>query len=256
MGGPAPEAALRPGVFLERPNRFLARVLLDGPPGTPMGDPVEAHLPDPGRLRELLVTGRRVWVRPAPPRPAGAPFRRTQWTLALVETPERDGWVSLDTTLPNRVVGEALAERRLEEFGDWKLDRAEVRHGSSRFDFRLVREAGAGEGAGAGDPEELYLEVKSVTLVVDGHALFPDAVTARGARHLEELAEMARSGTRTAVLFVAQREDVQDIEAARSIDPTFADALARAREAGVQVFGRRCRVTPEGVELLGPVPVR
>ncbi len=213
-----------------------------------MGDPVEAHLPDPGRLRELLVTGRRVWVRPAPARP-GSPPRRTAWTLVLVQTPDGDGWVSVDTTLPNRVVGKALASGRLEEFSGWALDRAEVRHGASRFDFRLVRSEGPSRG------EPLYLEVKSVTLVEGGHALFPDAVTARGARHLGELAELARSGTRTAVLFVAQREDVRDIEAARSIDPAFAEALAEARAAGVAVYGRRCRVTPEGVELLDPVPV-
>lgn len=229
---------------MERPNRFLTRVLLDGPPGRPMGDPVEAHLPDPGRLRELLVPGRRVWVRPVPRPSTGKPKRRTRFTLVLVETPDRSGWVSVDTTLPNRMVGEALAEGRVEEFEGWCLDRAEVRHGGSRFDFRLVRHG-----------EPLFLEVKSVTLVEEGRALFPDAVTARGSRHLKELAELARSGTATAVLFVAQRADVREIEAARSIDPTFADALATARQAGVAIYGRRCRVSPEGVELLGPVPV-
>ncbi len=251
---------LIPGVFLERPNRFLTRVLLDGPPGQPMGDPVEAHLPDPGRLRELLVPGRRIRVRPAPPPAPGRPTRRTRFTLVLVETPDREGWVSVDTTLPNRLVGAALAEGALEEFAGWTLDRAEVRHGASRFDFRLTRgrEGGheeSGGKAGGGRAEALYLEVKSVTLVEDGRALFPDAVTARGARHLQELAELARQGTATAVLFVAQRADVREIEAARSIDPTFADALEEARAAGVAIHGRRCRVTPEGVELLGRVPV-
>ena len=234
--------SLRPGVFVERPNRFLTRILLDGPPGRPMGDPVEAHLPDPGRLRELLVPGRRVWVRPVPS--SGVAKRRTRFTLVLVETPDGSGWVSVDTTLPNRMVGEALARGDLDEFEGWRLDRAEVRHGASRFDFRLIR-----------DEEPLFLEVKSVTLVEDGRALFPDAVTARGARHLGELAELARSGTATAVLFVAQRDDVREIEAARTIDPTFAEALAAARRAGVAVHGRRCRVSPDGVELLGRVPV-
>lgn len=274
----APFPDLRPGVFVERPNRFLTRVLLDGPPGRPMGDPVEAHLPDPGRLRELLVPGRRVLVRPVPLPPSGKPLRRTRFTLVLVETPDRKGLVSLDTTLPNRLVGEALAEGVMGEFDGWRLDRAEVRHGASRFDFRLVRQepepvsgpsSGTESPSGASSAAEvppvtsreaetstfLYLEVKSVTLVEEGRALFPDAVTARGARHLGELAELARQGTATAVLFVAQRDDVREIEAARSIDPSFAEALAEARRAGVQVYGRRCRVSAAGVELLDPVPV-
>ena len=113
----------------------------------------------------------------------------------------------------------------------------------------------AGTSSGAEASTFLYLEVKSVTLVEDGRALFPDAVTARGTRHLGELAELARQGTATAVLFVAQRDDVREIEAARSIDPTFTEALADARRAGVQVHGRRCRVSAAGVELLDSVPV-
>jgi sugar fermentation stimulation protein A len=141
-----------------------------------MGDPVEAHLPDPGRLKELLVPG----------------------------------------------------------------------GGSS---------SGGGSGArrrapGAGAP----LEVKSVTLVEDGIALFPDAVTARGARHVRELTERQREGHPAAILFVAQREDVREIRAAASIDPAFAGALQEAVEAGVRVLGRRCRVDLDGVRLLDPVP--
>ncbi|TVP43312.1 MAG: DNA/RNA nuclease SfsA [Gemmatimonadales bacterium] len=251
--------ALRPAVFLERPNRFLCRVLLDGPPGSPMGDPVEAHLPDPGRLTELLVTGRRVMVAPA-----ASPERRTRWTMALVRTPAGDGWVSVDTTLPNRLLARAFAEagaeagagatagRRdaLSELPGWRLDRAEAVFGASRFDF-LLRGPGP-ERHGRG----MILEAKSVTLVEDGRALFPDAVTARGARHVREMAELARGGMPATVIFVVQREDADSIEAAWEIDPDFADALAEAREAGVRVIGRRCRVTPEGVTLLpDSVPV-
>jgi sugar fermentation stimulation protein A len=233
--------ALRPGVFVGRPNRFLCRVLLDSPPGSSMGDPVEAHLPDPGRLRELLLPGRRVLVEAA-----GNPARRTRWTLRLVETPDRSAWVSLDTALPNRLVGRALAEGRLGELSGWTLVRSEVTRGGSRFDFLLEREE---EGGG-----ELLVEVKSVTLVEDGLALFPDAVTARGSRHVEELAAIAREGGHAAILFVAQRADVREIRAAAAIDPRFASALRGAVDAGVRVLGRTCRVEPGGVELLGPVP--
>lgn len=215
--------------FVARPNRFLLHCALPGEDG-----PVEVHLADPGRLKELLLPGRRVWVRPA-----ASAGRRTAWSAVLVESPDHEGLVSVDTTLPNRLIGRALETGALQEFEGWTLDRREAPLGSSRIDFLLAR----------GD-ERLALEVKSVTLVEDGVALFPDAVTARGARHVRELAEAAtRPGWHAAVLFVLQRPDAHRIEAARSIDPAFADALAEARAAGVRVLGRRCRVTLEVIEL-------
>jgi sugar fermentation stimulation protein A len=165
--------------------------------------------------------------------------------------PNRERWVSLDTTLPNRLVALGLQEGLLEEFEGWDLVRAEVTRGGSRFDFLLARASGSRE---VGSGEELLLEVKSVTLVEEGLALFPDAVTARGRRHLEELTEIVREGGHAAVLFVVQREDVREIRAAAAIDPAFARALETAIQAGVRVLGRRCRVDPQGIELLGPVP--
>lgn len=291
---------LQAAVFLERPNRFLCRVLLVGPPGAPMGEPVEAHLPDPGRLTELLVTGRRCWVAPvagmgggvegsegmegleaggAPPGRKGTPGgRRTRWTMKLVQTPAGDGWVSLDTSLPNRILAAAFAEAdavdadALEELPGWRMDRAEATVGASRFDFLLRPRPGRDEapmgdrggtdrgearqgGAEAAGEVRMILEAKSVTLVEEGRALFPDAVTARGTRHVREMAALARAGHPATVIFVAQREDVESIEAAWEIDPDFAEALSEARTDGVRVLGRRCRVTPEGITLLGPVPV-
>lgn len=232
-------APLTEGRFVERPNRFVVRCRLDE--GC---EPVDAHLADPGRLRELLLPDARIWLRPA-----DSPTRRTRWSAVLVETPGGDGLVSVDTTLPNRLVHAALRADALEELGDWRLLRAEWSHGGSRFDFLLEPRAG-GE-------ERLVLEVKSVTLVEDGVALFPDAVTARGARHVRELAGMAtRPGWHAAVLFVCQRADAERIEAARAIDPDFADALADAREAGVRILGRRCSVTRDAVTLGEVVPAR
>lgn len=227
-------APLRRATFLERPNRFLLRVRLDGE-----AIPAEVHLADPGRLVELLVPGRSLWIREA-----ASPTRRTKWSAVLVETPDGGGLVSLDTTLPNRFILEALQAGVLDELSGWTLVRAEFPLGRSRIDFLLAR----GE-------ERLALEVKSVTLVEEGVALFPDAVTARGARHLRELAEVARRpGWQAAVLFVLQRDDARRIEAARSIDPAFADALAEAKAAGVRVLGRRCRVALDGLELGEVVP--
>jgi len=237
---PAPSVSI-PGplaaaVFLARPNRFLLEARLAG------GAEVVAHLPDPGRLIELLAPGRRIWLRPAA-RPSG---RKTAWTAVLVEGPAGSGLVSLDTTLPNRLVAAALVAGSLPELAGWSLERAEAPVGRSRFDFLL-----RGHGK-----RRLALEVKSVTLVEKEVGLFPDAVTARGTRHLRELAVLAgRDGWEAAVFFVAQRADVVRVRAAREIDPGFAAALEEARRAGVRVLARRCRVGLDRVSLGAPVPV-
>lgn len=231
-GGPLVEAR-----FESRPNRFL--VLARIPPGR---EPVEVHLPDPGRLRELLLPEARLWLRPVPPESP----RRTRWTAALVEAPGGGELVSLDTGLPNRLVGGALEEGLLPEFAGWSLVGREVAIGRSRIDFLLADQG-----------EQLALEVKSVTLVVDGIARFPDAVTERGARHVDELRRFVETGRgRAAILFLLQRASGHAIEAAEEIDPRFARALARAADGGVRVMGRRCAVTTERVTLGGSIPVR
>jgi sugar fermentation stimulation protein A len=243
--------------FVGRPNRFLLRceaptarlrevppayAARDAPPCPPgAADLVEAHMADPGRLRELLLPGKRVWLRPAEP----SSTRRTRWSAVLVESPDGRGLVSVDTTLPNRLVHAALLEGTLAEFDGWTLERREAMLGRSRIDFVLAR----------GDGRRLALEVKSVTLVEDGVALFPDAVTARGARHVRELTAIAaQPGWEAAVLFVLQRPDAARIVAASSIDPAFAAALEAARRGGVRLLGRRCEVTLERVMLGEAVP--
>jgi sugar fermentation stimulation protein A len=244
--------------FLERPNRFLLRCVLEqdaAPPpderktsddaarsadGAGIADgAVEVHMADPGRLKELLLPGRRVWIRHA-----AGPTRRTAWSAVLVEGPGGQ-LISVDTTKPNKLVGAALEAGALEEFDGWSLERREVPLGRSRIDFLLSRP----------DGRRLALEVKSVTLVVDGVGLFPDAVTARGARHVRELTELAgRDGWEAAILFVLQRDDARRVHAAASIDPAFAEALAEAKAAGVRVLARRCRVGLDRIELAEPVP--
>lgn len=203
--------------------------------------PQEVHLPDPGRLRELLIAETRVWIRAA-----ASPTRRTRWSAVLVAAPGGEGLVSIDTTLPNALVHRALAADALPEFHPFRLERAEWPHGRSRLDFLLRHPHGSA----------LAVEVKSVTLVEEGIARFPDAVTARGARHVRELAELARQpGYEAAVFFVLQRDDATAVQAARSIDPDFADALEQAREAGVRILARRCRVELDRLALGDPVPV-
>jgi len=219
--------------FVHRPNRFVVHADVPG-----KGE-VVAHLADPGRLTELLVPGRRMGLR----RETRSASRTTEWTALLVESVAGDGWVSVNTTMPNRLVDGALRSGALEEFTGWRYVRREVRFGSSRLDFLMENSAG----------RKLFIEAKSVTLVEDGAALFPDAVTARGSRHLEELIRAVEEGHEAAVLFVLQRPDAGRIVAARHIDPVFADTLVRAKKAGVRIHGRRCSVGWEGIRLGGQV---
>ncbi len=201
---------------------------------------MRAHLPDPGRLNELLVPGRRVWLRSEPRNPN----RKTRWTAVLVETPGTDALVSIDTTLPNRLIAAALRADALPELAGWRLERREVQLGDSRIDFLMAR-----------GQRRLALEVKSVTLVEDGIARFPDAITARGTRHVLELARISRRRDwSAAVLFLLQRPDATRILAAHEIDPTFAHALAEAKRSGVRILGRRCHVSLDRVSLGAAVP--
>ena len=228
---------LHEATFLERPNRYLALVEC-------AGAVVEVHVPDPGRMKDLLVPGCAVHIRDAAGARTGT--RRTKYDLVLAACQSTDGsiLVSVNSLLPNRLVKEALESRRWSEFARYETVRPEVTHGSSRFDFELS----------SGD-DRCFIEVKSVGMMRDGVGWFPDAVTARGRRHVEELTGMRQSGLRTAVVFVAQRSDVSAIRAADDIDPKFAAALAEAARAGVELIGWRTSVSLAGVSLVARVPV-
>ncbi|WP_226677409.1 DNA/RNA nuclease SfsA [Rossellomorea aquimaris] len=224
------------GVFLERLNRFVLVCEL------PSGSREEVHLPDPGRLKDLLVLGGPIWLLES-----NDPKRKTKWSAVMTHDPANDIYVSLNTQYPNRLVLEALQLEMLEELKDWRLEKAEYKVGGSRFDFLLTHKQ---------NDQKLLLEVKSVTMVEDGMGKFPDAVTARGARHVEELTHLQTKGNyQTAVLFIAQRTDLQGITSAPEIDPHFARVMERAACQGVRFFGRSCIVTPDRISLDGPIPV-
>jgi len=225
---------LEAATFVERPNRFIVRCRMED------GAVVAAHLADPGRLSDLLAPGRRLWLRRS-----DNPARRTAWSAVLAERPDGKGLVSVDSTLPNRLIAHALREQALPELREWAPLRAEWRHGASRFDFVLA----------ADDGRRLALEVKSVTLVEGDVAYFPDAVTARGARHVRELAEIVRQdGWEGAVLFVVQRDDAAEVRPDARVDPGFAEALALAADAGVRLPARRGRGTLGHVALGASLP--
>ncbi len=228
---------LVPAAFVARPNRFVVRARLsDGPI-------VRAHLADPGRLRELLVRGAALRLRAA----AGSSGRRTRWSVALVRASGRPVvWVSLDSGLPNRLAEDLLRRGLVPGLPFPAAVRREVVHGASRFDFSVD----------AGDGAPWLVEVKSVTLVEDGTARFPDAPTVRGARHVRELAERARAGGRAAVLFVVQRHDARGVTSNPATDAAFAEALADAERDGVLLRAARFRLDPRGrAAFEGMVPV-
>jgi sugar fermentation stimulation protein A len=191
---------LVPAILRERPHRFLLLAEV-------AGRQVRVACADPGRLEGLLIPGARLLLAPAP---VGGPLRRTAFTAVLAQTGR--AWVSIQPALANRIVQFALERGGLPELAGAKVLSCELRHGTSRIDF-LLRHRG----------RDVLTEVKSATWVLGRRALFPDAPTARGTRHVRELAACARSGARAALIFVVQRRD------ADSLAPTAATAPASAR---------------------------
>jgi sugar fermentation stimulation protein A len=196
-------------------------------------------VPNSGRLSELLVPGRPVLLAET-----RAPHRVTDYDLSMVDL--RHTLVSVDARLPNDLVQEAFEGGALAQFAGLTLARREVRYGESRLDFVLKAEGGA-------DP--CFVEVKSVTLVQEGIARFPDAVTARGSRHLRELGSACREGARAAVVFVIQREDAQAFAPHDESDPLFGEVLREVAAFGVEVYAHTCRVTPRVIDLQPQIPV-
>ena len=218
-----------PARFLARPNRFIARVsLMDGREET-------VHVKNTGRCRELLVPGAPVWLARS-----GNSNRKTAFDLVAVD---KGGLlINMDAQAPNRVFAEWAQAGRFRP--GLTLLRPETRWGGSRFDFYW--EAGAARG---------FVEVKGVTLERDGLALFPDAPTDRGARHLRELAAARAEGYEAVVCFVIQMKGPRRFRPNGETDPRFAADLAAAARAGVEVLALDCRVTPDSLTLDAPVPV-
>lgn len=227
-----PDPLIR-GNFVERYKRFLSTIELDG------GERVTAHCPNPGSMMGLLVPNGEVWLSPA-----RNPKRKLHYTWELVRID--DGYVGINTSLANRIVEEKLNAKKIPEFADYSSVRREVRYGkNSRVDFLLER---------PGEPS-CYVEVKSVTLRLGESAAFPDAVTARGAKHLGELAEVVRGGKRAVILYLVQREDCEDFVLAEKIDPAYAEAMRAAQKTGVEALCFTCKVGVQAIEMDRPLPL-
>jgi len=212
------------GVFLERPNRYLARVEIEG-------NEVPAHVPDPGRLPGLMIPRMRVRLIHNP-----GPKRKTDYTLALV----RHGsiWVSVYPVFANKLVGEALQEKKLSFLSGYERFSAEVKVGESRIDFKLEY-----------PDHSAFIEVKSVSHVENSVGKFPDAPTERGRKHLRELIEIKNKGGRAIVLFISQRSDTKSVTSNDAIDPEFGDWLRKAQREGVELYACNCKVTASAISI-------
>jgi sugar fermentation stimulation protein A len=223
------------GRLVCRYKRFLADV------ERPDGEVVTVHCPNPGAMTGLQRPGSAVRCTVH-----DDPKRKLRYTLEMIRV--GSVWVGLNTLRANQLAARALAEGAVLGGGYREL-RSEVGvGGGSRLDFAL---AGHPD-----DPRPAYVEVKSVTLRGErGLELFPDAVTARGLRHVEALARLHRRGARAALLFVVQRADCSEVRPADDIDPAYGRALRRAARGGVEVFALRARVGARGLEMERMLPV-
>ena len=214
------------GIFLSRPNRFIACVLING-------EECVCHVKNTGRLSELLKNGAVVYLEEST-----NPLRKTKYDLVAVE---KDGVLfNIDSYAPNIAAGEYLKEL----YPDCSV-RAEVKHGNSRFDFYIE-----------GENERIFTEVKGVTLIKDGIALFPDAPTERGVKHINELIECVSEGYGARILFVIQTQDAEGFAPNDETHRAFGDALRRARAAGVEIDAVCCTVTPDTMKISKGITLR
>ncbi|MEM0947522.1 MAG: DNA/RNA nuclease SfsA [Pseudomonadota bacterium] len=222
---------LIPATLIHRYKRFLADARLE------TGEEITAHCPNPGSMMGLAKPGMRIWLEPN-----DDPKKRLKYGWRLVELPGGH-WSGIDTAVPNRVVKEALSAGQIAEFTAYETVRPEVKYGAkSRVDFLL---------SGL-DLPDAYVEVKNVHLRRDADwAEFPDSVTKRGARHLDELSDMVAQGHRAAMLYLVQRTDCARMKLATDLDPAYAVAFARARDAGVEMLCYGTQIDRTGV-WMGP----
>lgn len=214
------------GIFLSRPNRFIAEVEIEGKRET-------VHVKNTGRCRELLIEGVRVWLYDSQ-----NPNRKTRYDLIAVEKVSEGKTliINIDSQIPNDVAGEWLLKSGI--FSESAKIRREVTFGASRFDFYVED----GE-------RKCFLEVKGVTLEREGVALFPDAPTERGVKHLGELVECVKAGFDAYLLFVIQMKGVDEFRPNDEMHKAFGDALRNAKKKGVRILAVDCAVTPDSITI-------
>lgn len=226
------EGPLIPAIFVERPNRFITMIKIDN-------EIHRSHLPDPGRLQELLFPGANLLARAAPKNSV----RKTKYSTIMVN--HEGQLISLVSALPNRFVKEALIKNEIPIFKDYSLVRPEIAVGKHRFDFLLKGPTGA----------DFYLEVKSVTFVKNKIAKFPDAVTKRGMSHAMALGKIVEEGGHAGILFVCQRPDANSFQPMWKRDPQFSKALLHAHQVGVKVWCITLNISKTKITYKKEIPI-
>ena len=225
---------LTPARLVRRRNRFVAEADLDD------GTRVTVYCPNTGRMLGCSEPGSRIFLSEH-----DAPGRKHRFTWELTRT--NTSLVGVNTARTNAIVREGIETRKIRNFGEYVRSRPEVKlNAKTRLDFRLESSDGG---------PSFFLEVKNCTLVLDGEASFPDAVSKRGTRHLQELITLAESGYRAAVLFLVQRTDAEFFAPARDIDPEYSRWLDRAASAGVRALCYDVRIDLERIEVNSELPV-
>lgn len=216
------------GKFISRPNRFIAIVEIDGAEHT-------CHVKNTGRCRELLVPGASVFLEEA-----SNPNRKTKYDLISVY--KNRNLINIDSQAPNRVFNEWLNEKNL--FNKIKLIKPETKYGNSRFDFYIEA-----------DGKKIFVETKGVTLEENGIAMFPDAPTERGRKHLNELSDSVKNGYDAYVAFIIQMSGVKLFKPNIKTDLNIADDLKKASESGVKIIALDCMVTENSLKINDYIPV-
>ena len=225
------EGKIIEGAFIKRLTRFSGLIRIGN-------KEVQAFLPNPGRLEYILKSGAKVVLKKV-----SKSDRKTSYDLiGIIKNGQK---ISIDSRIPNKLVFKAIKNKDIKEFSEYEHVKREYFHGDSRLDFMLE-----------GENKKCLLEVKSCTLVKDGVAMFPDAKTERGTRHLKELIKAKREGYRACVLFLIQRNDVEIFSPNDEVDPVFGETLRKAFRQGVEVYAYKSKFLKDKILLKGKVEVK
>lgn len=219
------------GTLIKRYKRFLADVKLDD------GTIITAHCTNTGAMTSCLENGAEVFLTPV-----NDPKRKTKFTWEMIKI--NGDWVGINTGNPNKLAYEAISAGQIPELADYTFVKREVKYNDSRFDVYAENEN-----------EKCFIEVKNVTLKKGKYALFPDAITTRGQKHLLALIEAKNAGIRAVMLYVVQRSDVDIFAPAVDIDPDYTAKLIQAVNSGVEVIAMQAKVTPYSIELSKRLPI-
>lgn len=227
------EAPLQHGTLIRRYKRFLADIRLDD------GTEITAHCPNSGSMRSCSEPGSQVCISRS-----DNPGRKYPLTLEMVHNGKT--WIGVNTSRTNQIVAEAIERGQIQELSKFSALKREVKTSAgSRLDLLLETTAG-----------QTYIEVKNCSLAENGVALFPDAVTTRGSKHLRELQRLVKEGHRGIIFFLVQRLDCSSFSPAAAIDPTYSTTLGEVYRSGVEILAYQARVSPESITVVCSLPVK